>query len=129
MIGLWKKKFHLFRNGINPLDSYYIEYIDAETIKKRKFFPDFIITTKNKIIILEVKGIGKNNIDSKAETKLKSISNDIKLMIKEKEILVFKVGSINTPNNENDLICYQYKNGKKDDKANNLDYLKQIILN
>ncbi|NQZ29392.1 MAG: DEAD/DEAH box helicase family protein [Mycoplasmatales bacterium] len=122
-----KSKIHLFRNGINPINSYFIEYIDIQSMKTRRFFPDFIITTKTKNIILEVKGIGRNNVDIKAETKLKAASQDLKKMNPEKEVLVFKVGSSKTPKNDGDLICFQYINGEKSESYK-LDFLKETIL-
>ena len=109
------------------MDSYFIEYIDIQSMKTRKFFPDFIITTKNKNIILEVKGIGQNNIDIKAETKLRAASQDLKKMSPNKEVLVFKVGSNKTPQNDDDLMCYQYINGQKSEPYK-LDFLKETIL-
>ncbi len=67
---------HLFRNGTNLENDYYIEYIDKNDSKIRKFFPDFIlINEKNKqCLIIEAKG-NKYDIDPNSENKFKQFVN------------------------------------------------------
>ena len=67
---------HLFRNGTNLENDYYIEYIDKNDSKIRKFFPDFIlINEKNKqCLIIEAKG-NKNDIDPNSDNKFKQFVN------------------------------------------------------
>lgn len=70
---------HLFRNGTNLENDYYIEYIDKNDSKIRKFFPDFIlINEKNKqCLIIEGKG-NKNDIDQNSKNKFKQLVNCLK---------------------------------------------------
>lgn len=73
------ENIHIFRNGTNPQNDYYIEYIDKNDSKIRKFFPDFIlINEKNKqCIVLEAKG-NKNDIDPNSKSKFQQFIRCLK---------------------------------------------------
>ena len=63
---------HLFRNGVNKNDSFYIEYFDSLD-KVRKFFPDFILFNNKtkKVMIIETKGNANLGMDIDKNTKYK----------------------------------------------------------
>lgn len=75
----WEKNgldgVHIFRNGTNRNNDYFVEYIDDEN-KIRAFFPDFIVInekTKN-VLILEGKGGTKRtDIDKQTENKKRAL--------------------------------------------------------
>lgn len=73
------ENIHVFRNGTSPQNDYYIEYIDKNDSKIRKFFPDFIlINEKNKqCIVLEAKG-NKNDIDPNSKSKFQQFIECLK---------------------------------------------------
>lgn len=71
-------EIEVFRNGINPSDSFYSNYFSNFNMQISKFFPDFIVTFKDKIFILEIKGEGKNDIDKNSDLKENSIVSNLK---------------------------------------------------
>ena len=95
---------HLFRNGTNLENDYYIEYIDKNDSKIRKFFPDFIlINEKNKqCVIIEAKG-NKNDIDPNSENKFKQfvdclLRNKIKMNYNCQNIIKVYKNNNSSPN-------------------------------
>ena len=126
--GYDNEDFIIYRNGINPNTSYYSEYFDSSTNKVSRFYPDFLLVNKTQILIVEIKGRNKNDIDNNTNQKINCLlKNNLTV---EKEVIVSKLQFGKNIKNFDDLELVIYEDKLNYNVCDNTkNYLLEFIKN